>query len=310
GYQGNFPKFEVFRAQLPPGLFTTDGVEFFGEFNFLKSGIMFADALTTVSRTYSREILMPEHGFRLETVLKRRQGDLHGIVNGIDTWEWNADRDPWIPQHFNAGSLEGKQACKRDLLDHFSLDLDMKTPLFGLVTRLAWQKGMDLLMQAWPSLVRDGTGVVVLGQGEPHYEAFLKEQAGSQTGVHLGFDEGLAHRILAGCDFLLMPSVYEPCGLTQMQAMRYGTVPIVHAVGGLKDTVPQFNPRTRKGLGFKFTPFGLESFQASLKNALRVYHTPPAWAHLIHNCLTADFSWDHAARRYEKVYSNTLHRDR
>jgi len=308
GYQGNFLPSDVLRAHLPADLFTPGGVEFFGEFNFLKSGLMFADLLTTVSKTYSREILQPEHGFRMEGVLKHRAKDLVGIVNGIDYEEWNPARDPWIAQPYNPRAFKGKAACRQDLLEAFRMNLPKNAPLFCVVTRLAAQKGMDLIMDGLDFLLGAAAGLVVLGSGDSRYEDFFRARAGDQVGVYLGFDEPLAHRILAGCDLLLMPSVYEPCGLTQMQAMKYGTVPLVSAVGGLADTVPPFSPGTGKGLGFKFAPYGLKSYQAALARALKTYRAPAVWKRLVRNCLAADFSWDKAAQQYVRIYQKALRR--
>ena len=307
GYQGNFPAQTLTLAHLPADLFHPDGVEFYGEFNFLKSGLVFADKLTTVSKTYSREILKPEFGFKLEGVLRHRAGDLFGIVNGIDYEEWNPARDPWIAHPYNARNfIKGKAACRQVLVKTLRMRLERTTPLFCLLTRLTYQKGIDLIQAALPDLFEAGAALAVVGSGEPRYEEFFRSQAGDRLGVFIGFDEPLAHRLLAGSDFLLMPSVYEPCGLTQMQAMKYGTVPLVSAVGGLRDTVRPFSPRSGKGLGFQFAPGDLQSFRSALSRALKTYRTPAAWKRVVRNCLAADFSWDRAARAYLRVYRRAL----
>ena len=306
GYQGEFDRTNLTLAHLPFSLFNADGVEFHGDLNFLKSGLVYADLLSTVSETYAREILRPEYAFRLEGVLGKRAANLHGIANGIDYSEWNPTLDPWIIQQFSDDNPAGKKLCKSDLLQQFDLEQDLALPLMCMVTRLTSQKGVDLVMQVIQRNLLEKAQLIVVGVGDPGYEEFFKNRAGHRLGLFLGFDEPLAHRVLAGADFLLMPSVYEPCGLTQMQAMKYGTVPVVSAVGGLEDTVTPYSPETGEGLGFKFSPYGLEFFETALDRALTTYDDQAHWNRLVLNCLRANFSWDRSAREYERIYRIAL----
>ncbi len=307
GYQGEFDRKNVPTANLPFSLFNPAGIESFGDFNFLKSGLVFSDLLTTVSKTYSEEILKPENAFRMEGVLNSRRQELFGITNGIDYTEWDPARDPWINERYSVDSPAGKAACKRTLIEHFELESN-NLPLLCMVTRLTPQKGIDLIIEAMERFLLKDTMLVVIGSGESRYEEFFRMRKGERLGVYIGFDEPLAHRILAGADFILMPSVYEPCGLTQMQAMKYGTVPIASSVGGLQDTVPQFDPQTGKGLGFKFAPYGLEFFEQSVGTALEVHNQSAQWTQLVQNCLQADFGWDRSALEYERVFRLALAR--
>ncbi|QPJ62810.1 MAG: glycogen synthase [Candidatus Nitronauta litoralis] len=308
GYQGEFDRNNLPVANLPFSLFNPAEVESFGDFNFLKSALVYSDLLTTVSKTYSQEILTPEHSFRMEGILNSRKNELFGITNGIDYSEWGPEKDPWIAKHFSPTNPGGKLACKNALLEHYKLKADNSRPIVCMVTRLTPQKGIDLVIEAFEhSLLKDFL-FVLIGSGDSRYEEYLRTHKGSQLGVYIGFDEPLAHRILAGSDFVLMPSIYEPCGLTQMQAMKYGTVPITSSVGGLKDTVQQYDIKTGEGLGFKFSPYGLEFFHQSVLEALGIFRDKKHWQQVVQNCLKADFGWDRSASEYERVYRIALTR--
>jgi len=309
GFQGNFSKDNLPLAHLPWDLFTPEGVEFYGSFSFLKGGLVFADLLNTVSKTYSREIQTPEHGFQMDGVLRYRKNDLFGVPNGIDIDQWNPAQDKYIETHFSSKSLKGKADCKQALIKRFGLPLKNRTPLIGMVTRLSSQKGVDLVIQGFQDIMRENAGMVILGSGDPDSEKFFREQQQKHKGsfaCHIGFDEELAHQIIAGCDYLLMPSAYEPSGLTQMYALRYGTVPVVRAVGGLKDTVQVYRPKTGKGTGFLFKPYELKYLLNTLRQALSYYRKPVHWRRLILNGMAQDNGWQKAAQQYIRLYRKAL----
>lgn len=309
GYQGNFDKKYVPVAHLPWSEFTPAGVEFYGHFSFLKAGLVYADMLITVSKTYSREILTPEHGFGMDDVLRHRRSRLFGVLNGVDYAEWNPQTDSRIKTRYGPRSLKGKQECKQSLARKLSLQLTGKTPLICMVTRLSSQKGIDLLMQAFPRLMERELALVILGSGEANYETFLKNQSRmfpERFRFVPGFDEKLAHQLIAGSDILLMPSLYEPCGLTQMYALRYGTVPVVRRVGGLADTVKAFSPGKNQGTGFLFKRAEVNDMIRSLHKALALYPKKKNWRTLMLNGMKQDFSWDQAARHYERLYRRAL----
>ena len=309
GYQGNFGDHYVPVAHLPWSLFTLEGVEFYGQFSFLKAGLVYADVLTTVSKTYRREILTPEHGFQMDGVLRHHQDKLFGILNGVDYREWDPQNDAHIKTRYSPKSLKGKPKCKKSLIRKLSLPMKEKTPLICMVTRLSSQKGIDLVMQSFSELMALDAAWVILGSGEADYETFLKSQNQVYSGRFRyvqGFDEKLAHQIIAGSDLLLMPSQYEPCGLTQMYALRYGTVPVVRRVGGLADTVKAFQPGKNRGTGFLFTQPETAALIRSLQKALALYQKKTLWRGLMLNGMKQDFSWDQAAKHYERLYRRAL----
>ncbi|MFQ5450753.1 MAG: glycogen synthase GlgA [Nitrospinaceae bacterium] len=312
GYQGNFPPSALKDAGLPDKLFTPDGVEFFDRFSFLKSGLMYADLLTTVSRTYSREIQTPKFGFGMDGVLRYRSDRLYGILNGVDYKEWNPEVDPWIEKNYGLENLKGKRACKKSLVRRFSLPDNGKSPILSMITRLSSQKGIDLLMGAMEPLLGAGAAFIILGSGDSLYEHFfldMSKRFPGQCATVIGFDEPLAHQILAGSDILLMPSQYEPCGLTQMYALKYGTAPVVRAVGGLHDSIKTFNHTTRKGTGFKFKHFEINHLLKTVQKALFIYKNKPCWHRLMLNGMEADYSWDRAAGKYTRLYFKVLRGD-
>lgn len=309
GYQGNFPADDYPLTGLPDAMFKMEGIEFYGDFSFLKAGLLYADVLTTVSQTYSREILTPENGFGMEGVLRQRQKDLYGIINGANYDEWNPLKDPWLKKKYGPAKVAGKKQCKKDLVKKASLNLDDRKPLLCMVTRLTQQKGIDLIVHGFDKLLSRGAAFVLLGSGESAYEDFFLQQAIRFPGkffCKIGFDEELAHQIIAGSDILLMPSLYEPCGLTQLHAMKYGTVPLVRSVGGLKDTVTQFYPKTGKGIGFKFLPFELEYLLKAFKKAESAFKDKKLWSRLVANGMKENFDWSQTAKHYTRIYLKAL----
>ncbi|MEA2337086.1 MAG: starch synthase, partial [Thermoanaerobaculia bacterium] len=287
-----------------------DGVEHFGDVNLMKGGILFADQVTTVSPTYSREIAAPEHGAGLDGVIRSVSYKFNGILNGIDVEEWDPETDPFLRSHFSAQRLAGKSLSKRALLREVKLTHKAKTPLLSFISRLVDQKGIDLLIAALPHMLAAGAQAVILGSGEPRYENALQQIAAQYPDscrVVIGFDNALAHRIYAGADILLMPSMYEPCGLNQMYALRYGTVPVVRLTGGLADTVIPFhgaNLDTANGFGFLST--NPADFFTATWLAMLNYRESKTWRRLQANGMASDFSWERSARRYEAVYHRAL----
>lgn len=309
GYHGSFEEQFFSMAHLPWKVFTMEGVEFYGCFSFMKTGLVYADQLTTVSKTYSKEILTPENGFGMDGVLHHYQNKLSGILNGAHYEEWDPQIDSNIKTRYGPKSLKGKQECKKSLVRKLSLKLTEQTPLLCMVTRLSSQKGIDLLIQSFAELMAHDVALVILGLGDDRYETFLNEQNQNYPARFRyiqGFDEKLAHRIIAGSDLLLMPSLYEPCGLTQMYALRYGTVPVVRRVGGLADTIKAFQPGKNQGTGFLFKPNETEKWLPLIQKALSLYPKKKVWRSLMLNGMKQDFSWHQAAKHYELLYRRTL----
>jgi starch synthase len=312
-YQGLFPRQVVPAVGLPWSVFTIETGEFWGQFSFLKAGLTCSDTLTTVSPTYARETQTAALGFGLEGVLSARRDRYVGILNGIDTDVWNPSTDPHLPAHYDAGNLSGKTTCKRALLARFGLaigDNVMARPIVGLVSRLVEQKGIDLVAEAADTLAELDATWIVVGVGDPSYEAFLRDWAArypSRVGIHIGFDEGLAHLVEAGADIFLMPSKFEPCGLNQMYSLRYGTVPVVHAVGGLDDTVQPYTARARRANGFKFHEPAAAAMSRSVRQAVRLYANRHVWESLLRQGMAEDHSWETSAREYVKVYRRARH---
>lgn len=313
GYQGIFPPDTLPLLMLPWDLFTITKLEFFGKVNFLKGALTYTDFITTVSRKYAQEIQTVEYGFGLEGVLRSRNPNVAGILNGVDYEEWNPATDRFIAAHYCAESLVGKQACRRDLLLHFSLDADSTGPVIGIVSRFAAQKGFDLIALAADRLAHEDVTVCVLGSGDRDYEDLFRRlvrQYPSRFAVKVGYDDEMAHKIEAGSDMFLMPSRYEPCGLNQIYSLKYGTVPIVRATGGLDDTIESYDIRTGKGTGFKFHEYTPEALLTTMRAALALFAKPTEWRKLMLNGMARDFSWAVSAREYLKVYEKvrTAHR--
>ena len=309
-YQGLFWHLDMPLTGLPWSLFNHEQLEFFGKISFLKAGMVNADLLNTVSPTYAREIQTPYYGCGLQSVLTARQKDLFGIVNGIDDRYWNPATDPLPAANYDLDSVAvGKPACKEALQRHYGLRTSAKTPVLAIVSRLAEQKGIDLLGQIAPALLQHDVQLIVLGEGQAEYHAMLtalRSQFPTQVGLTLGQDEGLAHQIEAGADMFLMPSHYEPCGLSQLYSLRYGTVPIVRATGGLSDTVVEATPeRVEDGTatGFTFVAMTATAFLATVERALALYTSQPdRWLRLVKNGMRQDWSWRRSAAEYEKLY--------
>ncbi len=306
GYQGLFPPDTLPLLMLPWDLFTIDKLEFYGKVNFLKGAIVFSDFVTTVSRKYSQEIQSSEYGFGLEGVLRARSATVAGILNGVDYNEWNPETDKYTACHYNASTLSEKAKCKQDLLAEFAVNgADPRLPIIGIVSRFAAQKGFDLIAQVADRLAREELIVVALGSGDKEYEDLfrrLNKQYPQKFAVKIAYDDKLAHKIEAGADMFLMPSRYEPCGLNQIYSLRYGTVPIVRATGGLDDTIENWDPATKRGTGFKFTEYTGEALLATLRTALQVYRDPESWQILQRNGMAKDFSWMASAREYVRVF--------
>jgi starch synthase len=308
-YQGNFGLDTLEALGLPAHLTAKEGVEFHGHVSYLKAGLLFSEVLTTVSPTYAREITTPEHGYGLDGVLRARSGDLAGILNGVDYEEWDPRVDPHIARPYSATRPAGKAACKADLLAAFSLPAEPELPLLGVISRLVHQKGFDLLVAAGEELLRRPLRLVVLGTGEHDVQAGLRrlaQRAPDRVAVRFAYEPTLAHRIEAGADMFLMPSRYEPCGLTQMYSLRYGTVPVVRATGGLVDTVVPWNPATGEGTGFLFEHADAGGLLWGIDQALDAWRDPKGWRRLMRNGMSRDFSWLRAAGSYEAVYGRAM----
>jgi starch synthase len=311
GYQGLFPAGALKEAALDPALYRPDGLEFFGRVSYIKSGICFADALSTVSPTYASEIQTHELGFGLDGVLRDRASVLSGILNGVDYREWNPETDPLIPARFSADDLGGKAVCKEHLLREFDLpagalpDQAGGRPLIGIVSRLTRMKGFDLVAGAAADIVEAGANIVALGSGEPEYEALFQRMAADfpgRVGTRIGFDNRLAHLIEAGADIFLMPSRYEPCGLNQIYSLRYGTVPVVRATGGLDDTIDSET-------GFKFAEYSGAALLAAISQALEAFSHQDTWLEMMRRGMKQDFSWKASAGQYSTLYRRLLGAD-
>jgi len=303
-FQGNFPAAVLGQVGLPPECFSMDGVEFHNQVSFLKAGIRYSDRVTTVSPTYAREILTPAMGCGFDGILRQRSGDLRGILNGIDYRVWDPAADPFIARAYDAGRLARKAANKAAVAERLGLAEKPTAPLIGVVSRLTDQKGVDLILGALPSLLAMGVRLAVVGTGDAPLEQGFRDAATAypgRVGVWIGYDEPLAHLVQAGCDLLLVPSRFEPCGLTQLVALRYGTVPVVRRTGGLADTVIDAS-REDEGTGFAFeaaTPLGLSG---AVSRALAAYRKRTAWKALQRRAMAQDFSWVRAARDYLALY--------
>lgn len=298
GYQGNFDASAIRDLGLDPVHFHMEGLEFYGQLSCMKAGIVYADAVTTVSPTYAREIQTPEHGFGMDGVLRTHAAKLTGILNGVDYSVWSPEADPHLAAPYSSGDLAGKQACKRGLLREMGLPENLDRPLIGIVSRFAEQKGFDLILQIAGWLMSQDVALAVLGAGDaPMQDAFraLAAEHPKKLAVRIGYADALSHRIEAGSDMFLMPSRYEPCGLNQIYSLRYGTVPIVRATGGLADTVDS-------GTGFLFEEFTPAALQAAITRALHAFSNRTAWIDRIHRGMAKDFSWDASAQKYRDLY--------
>ncbi len=308
GYQGLFPKEDILLTGLGWEYFTFDKLEFWGKVNFLKGGIAYADAINTVSKKYAKEILTPEQGMGLDKALMHREDVLSGILNGIDYKDWNPETDSLIPSNFTPKDMRGKQKCKVELRRYYNLSQN-DMPVIGIVGRLTSQKGFDILSEALPQIMKRECQFAILGTGEGKYHELLHnavKQYPERVGLVLAFNNKLAHFIEAGSDMFLMPSHYEPCGLNQMISLKYGTIPIVRATGGLDDSIEDFDSNTEKGNGFKFEDYTPAALIAAVDRALDAYKKPNVWKRLVANAMECNFSWTRSAKEYIALYRKIL----
>jgi starch synthase len=304
-YQGLFEKDVLGRIGLPDSLFNMNDLEFYGQVNMLKAGILYAAAVTTVSPGYSREIQTPEFGCGLDGLLRHRAGALYGILNGVDYRDWDPATDRLIPRNFGPADLSGKRDCRTELVRMFGLSAPPDVPIVGMVTRLAGQKGLDIVCEALDSLLGLGLTLVILGTGDQKIQDFLlqaQKKRPDRLGLKIAFDEKIAHTIYAGSDIFLIPSRYEPCGLTQMYALKYGTIPVVRATGGLDDSIQEFDPRAGSGNGFKFVEASTEALLPAAARSVETFRRPKPWKALVRNAMAADFSWERSATAYLDLY--------
>jgi len=304
GFQGIFPPQVLDRTGIPQSIFNPDQLEFFGQVNLLKGGIVFADFITTVSRKYAEEIRTEELGFGLEGVLQKSANRVQGILNGVDYAAWDPATDPLIAKTYSPVDLTGKSVCKQALLEKMGAKQpSLDRPVIGIVSRFATQKGFDLIAEIAEQLMAMDLYIVALGTGEPKYEALFQSLAQRFPGrflVRVAYDNELAHQIEAGADIFLMPSRYEPCGLNQIYSLKYGTVPVVRATGGLDDTIQDFDGAA--GTGFKFRDYSPTELLATLERALKAYQDPAVWRQLIQEGMSKDYSWARSAAEYAKIY--------
>ena len=309
-YQGLFKREKFLLTGLPAEMYTPEGIEFWERINFMKAGIVYADVINTVSRKYSEEIQTPEFGYGLEGILKKRREDLHGILNGVDYQEWNPSQDPHLVARYGLNELSGKRECKKDLLEEFRLPSSLLNfPLLGMISRLADQKGFDLLAEVLEELFSLDIGFVLLGTGDQKYHDLfsgIARKHPEKAGIKIAYDDRLAHKIEAGSDIFLMPSKYEPCGLNQIYSLKYGTIPVVRATGGLDDTIVNYSRATRKGNGFKFIHYDAKEFLGQIKVAVDFYSQPEHWKQLISNAMSEDFSWQRSAEAYLQLYRKAV----
>ena len=310
GYQGLFRSDILEQIGVPRSLFTIDGLEFYGKVNLLKGGIVYSDAINTVSRGYAREIQTEEYGFGLEGLLRHRSLVLSGILNGVDYSQWDPATDKFLAANYSPANLSGKKKCKQDLLQQFGFPADrLDQPVIGIVSRLSEQKGADLIAEASGELMAEALSLVVLGSGDAVYEDLFRKLAERYPGkvaVRIAYDNAVAHKIEAGADMFLMPSRYEPCGLNQIYSLKYGTVPVVRATGGLDDTVTPFDEATGQGNGFKFSDYSAAAMMQAIRAAIDAYRKPEQWRKLMLGGMGQDFSWSSSAAQYVKLYESLV----
>ncbi len=309
GYQGLFDVSDFPLTGLGWEWFNPEGVEFYGRVNLLKAGLIASDIITTVSPTYAREILTDEYGFGLDGVLRKRSSDLYGVINGIDYEEWDPGRDGSIPANYNLSDISGKALCRKALIDECSLKGNRDAPLIAFVGRLSAQKGLDILLESVGDIVSMGGRFIILGKGDEHFHKGvlgLAEKYDGSVYVKIGYDEAFARRIYAGSDIFLMPSRYEPCGLGQLIAMRYGTVPVARKTGGLADTIIDYNPLKGDGTGFLFEDYKASALRECLRTAFSVFVDKRRWRGMIISAMGMDFSWKNSALRYVELYDTAI----
>jgi starch synthase len=310
GYQGRFPRSSILKADLNEIYYFREGpVEIENTFSFLKAGLWFADIITTVSETYSREILTPEYGSGLENVLILRRDSLYGILNGVDYTAWDPAIDFYLPFYYSSQDLSGKLKNKKYLLNYFNLNFDEHIPLIGIVSRLSGQKGFDIFAEALPELIKFAAQWIIIGNGEEKYEDLFRSLTNNfpdKVASYIGFNNKLSHLVEAGSDMFLMPSRYEPCGLTQIYSLKYGTVPIVRKTGGLADTVLDWDELSFQGFdsgnGFSFYDYSVNALFSTVKRGLDTFPNKDTWNKIQQNGMNKDFSWDKSARKYVQLY--------
>jgi starch synthase len=306
GYQGLFSSYDLPLTGLGWELLSPKGLEFYGKLNFMKGGVVFADLITTVSAKYREEILTPEYGFGLEGLFRERAQELYGILEGVDYVRWNPEKDEFLSANYDRHNLAGKKTCKAALLERFGLKVSPQRPLIGMATRFFERKGIDLVENIMDDLMDLDVGLVIQGTGEERHHYILQEMSlkyHKRLGLVIGYSEELAHQIIAGVDVFLMPSRYEPCGLDQLYCLRYGTIPVVRATGGLDETVKEFDPARRQGTGFKFNSYSPAELLGAVKRALFVYQQPQVWEALMKSNMDLDYSWTKtAAPKYVELY--------
>ena len=310
-YQGEFPATMFNKTELPKELESVSkGIVHNGKVNFMKSGLMFADVINTVSQTYANEIrTKEEYGEGLKDVLSKRKDSLYGIVNGIDKNIWNPEKDKLIPAKYSVKNIEEKLENKKVLAERFGLTYDEKVPIIGIISRLYDSKGIDLIQKAFNDLMKLNIQLILLGTGDQKYHAFFDKMAvksSKKFASYLGFSDELAHLIEAGSDMFLMPSKYEPCGLNQLYSLTYGTVPIVRETGGLADTVIKFNDKTEEGNGFVFKKYDKTDMMKEIKRAVKLFEDKKTWQKIMKAGMKLDFSWDVSAKRYIELYKTVL----
>jgi starch synthase len=308
GYQGVFWHLDMPLTGLGWEMFNMESIEFHGMINFLKAGIIYSDIVTTVSRTYADEILTEEYGAGLDGVLRKRVRDLHGIINGIDLSEWGPWGDKFISKRYSKKNLAGKYICKKELMSICGLRKSSSL-LIGMVSRIASQKGIDIILESLDEIMKAGHSMVILGRGDEELYRSLLERSRiypGQLSVNAGFDDALAHRIYAGSDLFLMPSLYEPCGLGQLIALRYGTIPVARMTGGLADTIIDHSISSRKGTGFLFKKYSGKELLKAIGRAYSQYKDNKAWGSLVFNAMAQDFSWRQSARQYISLYKSGI----
>jgi starch synthase len=313
GYQGIFSSFDLPLTGLGWELLSPKALEFYGQINFMKGGLVFADLLSTVSAKYREEILTPEYGFGLEGLFQERAAELYGILEGVDYQRWDPSRDPFLPAPYDPHNLEGKKTCKAALAKHFGLNPDLKRPLLGMNTRFFERKGIDLVESILDDLMQLGVGFVIQGTGEERHQYLLQEislKYPEQLGLVIGYSDELAHQLIAGADIFLMPSRYEPCGLDQLHCLRYGTIPVVRATGGLDETIKEHDPASGQGNGFKFTGATPTELLGAVQRALAAYQNRAAWEAMMRRNMALDFSWDTVAPKYLDLYQHAVDKRR
>jgi len=310
GYQGLVPPEKTGIIGLPDSYYRMDGMEYYGQMSLLKAGIVYSRAVITVSPTYAKEIRTPEFGSGLDGLMRSIKDRLYGILNGVDYEEWNPATDRHITANYSPRDLAGKAMCKQDLLKTMGLPVEFfDRPVIGMVTRLFDQKGCHLVAEAAEELFDQNLGLVLLAAGDEKYQMLFSELQGrypDQFGLKLGFDAALAHKIVAGCDMFLIPSLYEPCGLTQMFGLKYGTVPVVRATGGLKDTVTDPDEAHGPATGFKFEAFESVAMLKAIRRAVEAFHDRDAWQAMMREGMAKDFSWERSAKEYLRVFERAI----